>query len=87
MIDMPMHAQRRKLWDKAMNGKALDGYMEPLARRVSQMISLIDTQGKNGGTVDFAACMSYFSYVLVPYHKSTLSFIILASFDFMGDLG
>ncbi|KAF8512371.1 cytochrome P450 [Hysterangium stoloniferum] len=62
MFDMPMHSERRKLWDRAMGSKALDGYMEPLAGRVSQLLSLIGKEGKNGGTVDLAACMSYFSF-------------------------
>lgn len=61
IIDPQEHAQRRKIWDKSLNTKAVLGYQGMLSARIGQLVDALEK--REGSEVDLALWLSCLSYV------------------------
>ncbi|KZP24070.1 high nitrogen upregulated cytochrome P450 monooxygenase 2 [Athelia psychrophila] len=59
MLSGPEHTRRRRPWNRAFNSEALKGYEEIIEKRANQ---LIQTLGKQGGSINLAMWISYFTF-------------------------
>ncbi|GJJ15389.1 hypothetical protein Clacol_009665 [Clathrus columnatus] len=72
LVDIHEHQARRKLWDRAMNSEAMQGYREIFSRRINQFVGLLEK--RDGQIIDLSLLFSL------------LAVSISIRFDVMGDL-
>lgn len=69
--DWDEHAARRKPWSRAMNGPAVNAYMDPMRGKIDELLDVFSKH--QGETVDMAFWMTLFGYVISIYQRYDLS--------------
>lgn len=64
------HAKRRRVWTKAFSSASVKGYEPIVLARASQLVGELKKRcgGENGGAVDLAKWMSFFTCVVDDLH-------------------
>jgi len=60
VMDPTEHAQRRKVWELALTSSAIEGYSDALAKRVGQLINVLEKRERRD--VDLAGWLSCLSF-------------------------
>lgn len=75
MINCHDHQSRRRLWDRAMNSEAMQGYRDIFSKRINQFIGMLEK--KDGQIIDLSLYSSLLAYVFFFSSNFYLSFKLI----------